>query len=155
MPRYCDTEDLGRFGANAEAFALLSVDLTGPPCDAASEIVDGFLKGRFTLPLTSWGQEIRRAAAIIAAWDILRVRGLKPGENPEDNALYLEYKQVLKWLGQVSAGDVTPSVTDSSPGAVPGLSTVSTIVESNEQRGFFTETPGKALPFQGRRRVSR
>lgn len=151
---YCDVPDLGRYGVNAEALELLpDAENQTPPIVAASGMIDSYLRQQFTLPLIRWGGDITRACAIIAAWDIIRVRGLKPGENPEDNAIYLAYKEVLRWLELVAAGKVAPDVVDSdtttpTPGAPSGAARIA----SNTQRGYFTNNPNGALPFQGSRR---
>lgn len=152
MPDYCTPADLARFGVNAEAIASVGVQANQrPPIAESSALMDGYLASQFKLPLVSWGSDITGCCAVIAAYTVLRVRGLKPGENPEDNALYLEYKERLRWLEQIAAGKIHPVVKDSSSEAA-GVSPARPFMASNAQRGYFNEDPSCALPFQGRRR---
>jgi phage gp36-like protein len=153
MAKYCEEEEIGVYGVNAEAIEGLGLaDRITPAIEAASDEMDSYLRSQYTLPLISWGSDLRACAAVIAAWNIVRVRGFRPGDNPEDSALYLEYKAKIRWLEQIAADTVHPEVTDSSSGAQVGVSTVSLpIISSNVQRGYFNDDPGSALPFQGRR----
>ena len=84
---------------------------------------------------------------------MLSVRGLKPGENPEDANIRLQYDDTIRWLEKIAAGSVSPDVDDSdtvTPGA--GEQAGAARVSSNVQRGWYTESRGQALPFQGSRR---
>jgi phage gp36-like protein len=153
VAEYCEPEDIGRYGVNAEAIEDLSLDAQiKPAIQAASDEIDSYLRGQYTLPLLSWGSDLTAAAAVISAWNILRVRGIRPGENPEDSALYLEYKHKIAWLKGIADDSIHPEVTDSSSGAAVGVSTAALpIISSNEQRGWFDSDVTGALPFQGRR----
>jgi phage gp36-like protein len=151
---YCTAADLGIFGINAEALADLPIaENEVPPIAAASAKVDSYLRQQYVLPLTRVGQDIREATAVIAAYRILSVRGLKPGENPEDANIRLQYEDTLAWLKLVAAGSVAPDVDDSdveSPTA--GAQAGAVRVSSNEQRGWYNEDRNSILPFQGGRR---
>jgi phage gp36-like protein len=153
MSAYCAPEDLGRLAVNRQALENLSNEEDiNPAIESASSEVDSFFKSRFTLPLTSWDAAVRRCCAVIAAWIALTTRGWRPGDNPEDQAIVMEVERQRKWLVQVSQGTATPTVTDSSSGSPTGAAGGRPTVMSNEQRGFFTENPGRAVAFQGRRR---
>jgi len=151
---YCDPEDLPRFGVNADALAGLSIDeRIRPKIRQVSDEMNGYFRSQFTLPLLVWGDDVRGCAAVMAAWEVLRVRGLKPGEDPEDNALRLAYVDKLSWLRQIAGGNVRPGVTDSSAASSSGTNApaASAQVASNEQRGWFSRDPADAGPFTGRR----
>jgi phage gp36-like protein len=151
---YCTPADLAIFGINAEALEALPVqDNELPPIGAASARIDSYLRQRYVLPLTRVGQDIREACAIIAAYRVLSVRGLKPGDNPEDANIRLQYEDMIAWLGKIAAGSVSPDVDDSDP-STPGAGEQAAPprVSSNVQRGFYTENPTAAGPFQGSRR---
>lgn len=151
---YCDYADLGRYGVNAEALERLSVEENQVgPIDAATAKVNSYLRAQYVLPLLRVGSDIKEATAIIAAWNILRVRGLKPGENPEDNVLRMAYEDTIRWLEKVAAGAAFPDVDDSDPGTpAAGDPAGAPIVTSNSQRGYFSEDAFRAGPFQGSRR---
>lgn len=163
MANYCLPEDLGRFGVNAQALEDISAeDGQKPPIAGTSDFMDGYLGKQFTLPLVpdpldpvarpGFGDDIRECCAVITAWRVLRTRGLKPGENPEDSALFLDYKEKIRWLEQIAAGRVTPVVTATvsplGPGAPSGPQ-----VTTNVSRGWQSEGGGDSgAPFSGRRR---
>jgi phage gp36-like protein len=62
----------------------------------------------FTVPLASWGDDLRRCVVHIASWDLMCRRGFDP-ENPADQAVRLRYMDAIKWLERVAAGTVTPT----------------------------------------------
>ncbi len=154
---YCTAADLGVFGVNAEALEALPLQTNElPPIIAASAKIDSYLRNRYVLPLTRVGEDIKEACAIIAAYRVLSVRGLKPGENPEDANIRLQYEDTIAWLKMVADGKVSPDIDDSDPGT-PGAGEDTAIgaprVSSNAQRGWYTESgSASALPFQGGRR---
>lgn len=120
---YADPADLYTFGGLSQQ--ALSSPNTGTPAQtacilAASEFVDSFLRQQFALPLTKWGADIRRAVIWIAAYDLICLRGFNPNNAGDENFL-TKYKMAVAWLLQVSKGQVSPDVVDSSPGAEVGL----------------------------------
>jgi len=152
---YCTANDLGVFGVNAEALEALPIqDNEQGPIAAASARIDSYLRQQYVLPLTRVGQDIREACAIIAAYRVLSVRGLKPGENPEDANIRLQYEDTIRWLEKIAAGSVSPDIDDSDPGTpAAGEQAGAPRVSSNAQRGWYTEGGARmALPFQGGRR---
>jgi phage gp36-like protein len=89
--------------------------------EASSAEVDSYLRNRFTLPLTTWGADLRRAVCILAAFDVLSVRGLDPQNHKQ---LESRRKAVVEWLVKVKDGDATPAGQDangatSSPAEAP------------------------------------
>lgn len=155
MSAYCTAADIAIHGVNAVAIASVSDEAITKAIAAASADIDSYLKGsdKYTLPLVSWGSELTHAAAVIVAWRLLGAKGLRPGENPEDSALYLEYKRVFEWLKMIAQGTVLPDgIVDSSPPTDPGAVQFDHgIVSSNELRGYSGPAGGPYQPFQGRR----
>lgn len=94
-------------------------------------MADDYLSSAYDLPLTSWGIGLRRRVCVIAAYDLLRVRGF----NPEgSDALVVDaYHEALAWLEKVAKGqllaaessDQTPTVTENAP-----------TVDSDDVRGW-------------------
>lgn len=152
MAEYCAPEDLAIYGVNAAAIEDVSVDENQkPPIQAASDVIDSYLRSRYTLPLASWGKDIRQCCAVLAACQILGVRGLKPGENPEDNWLLRQCEEKTRWLEQIAAGRVSPNVKDASSEAT-GVSPARPFFQSNTQRGYQVDEGTTPLAFQGGRR---
>lgn len=154
MPPYCQPEDLARYGVKAEALGSLSEEEhQEPPIEAASAKIDSYLRQQYVLPLTRVGSDIKECCAIIAAWRVLSVRGIKPGENPEDSSIYLAYREQLRWLELIASGKVSPDVDDSdTTSTLPGAQAGVAQVVSNSARGYQAEEGGFAGPFQGSRR---
>ena len=116
MTAYATSTDLARFGVGALATAgMASGDLDAAML-AAAAVAESYLAVAYTLPLTSWGDDLRRAVCMIAAWDIL---GGNRGFNPEqgsDTAVRLRYEDAIRWLERVASGAVVPvGIVDSTP----------------------------------------
>lgn len=79
---------------------------------AASSVMDSYLSARFIMPIITWGEDLRRCCTIIAAYDLMTVRGHAP-MGPDEN-LRLRYLDLLKWLADIAAGKIHPIVEDSS-----------------------------------------
>lgn len=116
---------------DVELLALgIAVDaLTGIPLatrDLARRSASGLalsrVKKRHGLPLVEWGDDLRRAVAHIAAYDLLSARGFNPNTG-SDIAVRDRYLEALKWLTQVAKGeaelvdlvDTTPTVNERGP----------------------------------------
>lgn len=115
---YATRQDLGRlalppaaiegmYDDDAELDAAVTECLT-----SASGVIDGYLAARFVLPLVSWSDDLRRHCSIIAAYDLMSVRGHNP-HGPDEN-LRLRYQDTLRWLRDVADGKIHPIVEDSS-----------------------------------------
>lgn len=99
---------------------------------SASGVIDGYLAARFILPLTLWGEDLKRACSIIAAYDLMTVRGHNP-HGPDEN-LRLRYEDIMRWLRDVSTGKVHPVVTDASE--TEPASGGGPVIESDDPRGW-------------------
>ena len=67
----------------------------------ASALIDGYLRRRYQVPLDLVPAEIRRAACVLARFD------LSTGDNREaSERAAQDYKGVLSWLTQISKGEV-------------------------------------------------
>jgi phage gp36-like protein len=87
----------------------------------ASELVDDALCDRWVLPLTDWGTDVIQAVCDIAAYRLVCLRGF----NPEADGEYAKnFKAAKDWLAAIKNGEETPNVTDSSPAAQAGVTTV-------------------------------
>lgn len=148
MAEYCKPEELGIWGINPDATDDLSVaEKIKPAIEGASDVADSYLRARYVLPLLSWGNDLRRMVAIIAAYDLIVVRGYNPRGGVGEDQLRLRYEDALAWLKLVAQGTVSPEVTDSSPSATPGASSAGrSRIVSASQRGW---SGSGDYPFQG------
>ena len=67
----------------------------------ASSIIDGFLRGRYVVPLATPLPEIIRAACILARYDLAQSEGVDPSSE-----MAVTRKEIMDWLKLVSSGDV-------------------------------------------------
>jgi phage gp36-like protein len=115
MTRYADRTDLTRLGLATGALTNVPTATQDDALDAASAVADGYLRGRFELPLTAWGDDLRRAVCGIASYDLMVVRGFAPGAG-NDETLRLRYEDAVAWLKSIALGHVIPvDVTDATP----------------------------------------
>lgn len=130
MASYATMTDLTRLGLPAAALEGIPTADQQAALDAASSTADGYLASRFKLPLTVWGDDLRRAVCQVAAYDLMTTRGMAP-DSPEAVLLGDRSKGAMAWLRDVADGRVTPVVTETAPAALTSVR-----VESNEPRGW-------------------
>jgi phage gp36-like protein len=149
---YCTRPELSIWGAPAAAFASIEPDTQDEAIKAASDVINGYLEQRLNLPLISYGREIRRACAIIAAYDLISAsRGRNPEEAGDRDPLYDRYKSIMDWLKQVAEG--LPTTAVGSPVPDPTVEIVGgASVSSNRQRGWQSDVGCFGGAFTGRRR---
>lgn len=129
MTQYCTRAELETFGINAEVIASFDNDTINGVLVACSAKADGFLQssGRITLPLTSWGVDLKMAVAKLAAWEIMTVL---IGHNPDDpnNFVWRDRSaEADAWLDKVARGLVMPvGIVDSKPTVVQTGSVIAT-----------------------------
>lgn len=87
----------------------------------ASSLVDSYLRKRYSLPLASFGPDIREAVCALAARTILIYRGFSL-ESRSDVAIIDRAKEAMVWLRDVSKGlceiegtDATPDLDENGP----------------------------------------
>lgn len=149
---YATIADLG-LAIRSEALDGFDQTVLQDCLDGAADIIDGYLRDRFTLPLTAWDNSIRRCAAIIAVHDAMAARGYNAA-NAGDEQLQIRYEGQIAWLRDIANGRATPNVTDSSASPIAGASSSRARVDNNRSRGF-QQDPDMGLcrvAFQGRRR---
>lgn len=115
---------MSRYATPSDIFDIVEVLRTTEPArlvaiqaqlDAASDEADGYLSGRFALPLIAWGKDLTQKVCLLAT-----IACFGPGFNPES----AEYKflkgreeDAREWLRAVRDDKVVPRVTDSSADA--------------------------------------
>jgi phage gp36-like protein len=84
----------------------------------ASAVADSYMMGRFDLPFSAWGEDLKSSVCKIAAYDLVSGRrGFNP-EASENMSLRSRYEDAMRWLKDVARGLARPvNVVDSSPGA--------------------------------------
>lgn len=108
---YATLQQLTDLGANERQLGGIAVEARTSALASASAQIDSYLSRVFKLPLLAFGVELARAAAVIAAWDLISVRGFNP-ETSQGQLLKERYDDVVTWLGKISEGKVKPAWPD-------------------------------------------
>lgn len=151
MARYCEVEELSKLGIRAEALRSIPEDDQLSTIEAISDEIDGYLGARYTLPLLSWGLDLRKACARLTVCELLRVRGCNTS-HPNDEELFRDGDAKIRWLKMIAEGDLAIRVKDSSGSGTVGHVSGGVQVASSPTRGYTTERYGSRLPFTGGRR---
>ena len=99
--------------------------------DAASDEADSFLRGRYSLPLIDWGNDVRQHVVWLALPNIMGTRGYNP--EGQDETIERRREQALEWFKGVQRRSVHPNVQDS--GFTPPTGQVPQVA-SNPPRGW-------------------
>jgi len=133
MSQYATATDLARFGAPAASLAAFDGTAQTAALVAASAVADGFLAKRFALPLSTWGDDLRKHVSWIAAYDLLSARGFREDALGADT-LEARHDKAMAWLRGIAAGSVEPQgITDASPTT---RETAGVVVVSRTRRGW-------------------
>lgn len=132
---YADRTDLTRLGLRAEALTGVSTAAQDAALEAASDVANSYLRARYELPLTSWGDDLRRAVAAIAALDIMTARGFNPA-NGADDVLMQRSRDAVSWLKDVAANRATVSGGNTTPTTSTRARAQGPTVASSGQRGW-------------------
>lgn len=132
---YATAADLARLALPARALTGILLTDQGAALEAASSLADGYLAARYTLPLLAWGDDLRRAVSLIAAYDLMTRRGYSPEGG--DEQLRLRYEDAIRWLEQVSKGTISPvGLEESPPSATPPPGDSGPVIAERPLRGW-------------------
>lgn len=116
---YCDREQLARYGLPPKALSRFTPEEIDRSLEAASAVVDGYLRARYTLPIAYWGLDLTRCVATIAAYDLMMSKGFDPNL-AADEQLRLRYEDSLAWLKMVRKAEVDPDIIDTKSPDITG-----------------------------------
>jgi phage gp36-like protein len=133
---YATRTDLTRFGLPTAALTGVSTDAQDAALEAASDVADSYMRSRYALPLTGYGDDLKRAVCHVAAWDLLTTRGYDPARGG-DEAVKLRHDTAIAWLKDVSAGRAAVSGGNTTPGpSRPSRVASAASVSSSSKRGW-------------------
>jgi phage gp36-like protein len=107
---YALPSDLMRFGLPARALESVPMTAIVDACFAASEEAAGYLGSAYSLPLASWGVDLRMHVAKMAAYNLMSIRGYDP-DSGQDRLLQVGRDQAVTWLNRVADGKLRPMPT--------------------------------------------
>lgn len=128
--------ELLQLGLPGAAISVVGITVRDEARAAASAEALSYVKKRATLPLLSWGSDLRRAVAHLATYDLMVYRGFDPGS--ESGALIVKRRDdAILWLRDVARGIVEPvdmvDSTETTDEAAP-------LVSSDEPGGWAWPT---------------
>jgi phage gp36-like protein len=112
--QYASAAEFRSFGLAAGAIANYTDAALDPFLQAASAWADGYLRSRYTLPLTQWSNDLKIAVCQYAKYLVLDHRGWNPTD-PSGASVMTALKQAEKFWEDVDNGKRSLQVTDSSP----------------------------------------
>lgn len=128
---YCEPADVARFAAKDCSIKNADDAAKADACIAATDLAAGYVGAATTLPISTWGEDLRmRTAQIVAAILVARLI-----ENPvgPDAIVFEERNAAIAWLERLADGKIAlPSVTDETPEVFDG----GAVVVSNTSRGW-------------------
>lgn len=138
MTEYASTDDLEDFGLPGDWITAVPEEAQLRAIARASALADGYLSARYTLPLTSWGEDLRGAVVDIATYYLCTSNvGYNPAQSSTDQSIAERYSAATMWLRDVGSGKANPSgVVDSTAVTDPATSDVLTVA-SDAPRGWW------------------
>lgn len=108
MP-WVDADDLAAYGVQAAAFANVDSGDVTKALEGASEVAASYLRSRIqpTQIITSVGEDVKMHICMIAAYNLMSVRGFKPSG---DTQLAIRAEQARSWFRSVGRGETTPAI---------------------------------------------
>jgi|SRR5579859_3554066 len=147
---YCIASDLQQY-LPPQMLSLVASGVQDQACLDATEEMDSYLRGRYQLPLLSWGNDLRRYTAWVACYLVAQRIGFAP-QAGSDRLIVERYYQAVGWPDRPGTGwgpgvqaqrihpDVTPSI------AQPGDTTHDLPqVTSSPIRGWQQTVGGKPV----------
>ncbi len=135
MP-YATTTDLTRFGLPSAALTGVSSTTQEEAISAASALADSYMRSRYSVPLSAYGDDLSQCVCALAAETLLTSRGLDPSRANGD-VIGARADNARAWLRDVAMGRaaVSGGVTTPAPSVQARASTAPT-TRSSEERGW-------------------
>lgn len=121
---YVGPRDLGRYGIRAsELEQITTPSARADACISVSDEADGYLAGRYVLPIKAWDDGLRGQCARMAVRYALDRCGWQPGG--PDSVIETSFSRAVKWLERLQKGQLEPpGIVDSTPEVFEGGSVV-------------------------------
>ena len=117
---YATPEQLTLYSLAPGVAAAFSAEEQEAALDAASALVESYIRGRFDLPLADpYSLDIVTAVTDIAAYTLMKKRGFAP-DTEDAKQFEGAYSRAVAWLKDVSMGKALPAGTVSDAGATQG-----------------------------------
>lgn len=116
---YATLADLYAFGLPLVAMGSVSVATQQRVLDGRNDYADDKFRARYRLPLlTPYPDSLKLHICMLAAWDLLMIRGYNPGAAADVN-IATRGEMALKWFDDVERQRAHPAVIESSGAGTP------------------------------------
>lgn len=119
---YATIADRDLYGVAPTAFGGVPDAQKTAALVSASAVIDSYFRGRYALPLTAWGIEVRRCCVFLADYELLATRGFNPAAGADANVLD-RYREMIGydgregWLQRVQRRAAHPDVSEAASSA--------------------------------------
>lgn len=132
---YATQADQTVFGINPNAYASKLSDDRDAALLAASEEADGYLASQYTLPLISWGRDLRKFVCYLADEILWENTGFSPDGSESGENIETRSARARKWLTKIQNQEIhPPGIVDSTP--APRLPDDDLDVDTTPARGL-------------------
>jgi phage gp36-like protein len=133
---YATLADLYAYGMPLVAMGSVSVPTQQKILDGRNDYADDKMRARYRLPLgTPYPESLKQNVCMLAAWDVLMVRGYNPGTGADTN-IAARGELAMKWFDDVERQRAHPNVVEAV--ASPGYP--APLVISKPQQGWYPGT---------------
>lgn len=132
---YATRTDLYRLGIRSDALFGIATTDQDAALEAASDVADSYMRSRYALPLTGYGDDLKSAVCKLAAYELLRARGYDPTANG-DESLKNGRDEAVSWLKDVGSGKAHVSGGNTTPAPTRHARVSSPRVDSDRTRGW-------------------
>jgi hypothetical protein len=147
---YCVRGDLAQYLPPA-VLSLVVDTVLDQACLDATEELDSYFRGRYSLPLLSWGNDVRRYTAWIACYLVAQRIGFAP-QAGSDRLLVERYYMAVGWPDRAGTGwgpgvqrqSIHPDVVPSVPIGQDAIHDLPQ-VQSQQMRGWQQTRGGKPV----------
>lgn len=137
----------------SQVLNLATTDQQDQACIDATQEADSYIRGRYTLPLLDWGNDLRRYTAYIAIYLLMSgpIGWGATGGNPDQNITTNYYRAVgwpdrpgTGWFPGIQRQAIQPDVTPTVPVGRDGIHDAPQ-VRSEPRRGWQQVRNGKSV----------
>jgi phage gp36-like protein len=138
MAAYAVLADLYNYGIPLVALGAVPVGTQQKILDGRNDYADDKMRARYKLPLlTPYPVSLVQNICMLAAWDLLMIRGYNPAAGADIN-IANRGELAMKWFDDVERQRAHPNVIEATGGGDPALP--APYVISKPQQGWFPGT---------------
>lgn len=110
---YAQISDIAIHGLPLQALGTLTAQQQQGALDAGAAIMDGYFRGRYTLPFTTFGIDLIMYNVWITQWLLMNLRGYAPQAGADKN-IENRYNAAIAWLEKVRDQKIHPNVVSAT-----------------------------------------